>query len=200
MSFFQVFSHRKQWRKLAGLIHNQHGHRICYGYVVSDIVSIKRVIRGWEDEYVPLCPWFLSYFVPSDDPTIKGGHRCGTNSIEDCLKFIQREGVPKEIPEHHVFDCKKRPLSADLKFKSKSVITIETLEEALQELKPQAIGASLIVFPDLFSRGKVKFIFILSFDNIYMFYINILLFIIFYRAILKNRLNYSFMAKLAHTL
>lgn len=95
-------------KSLAGPIRDQMNHIICWAYVAGDLVSVQRIIRGWEDEFVPLCP---RYLVDNVEPHLRvedeenEGHVCYGGNIGRALRYIKAEGIPKENLAHKDFDC-----------------------------------------------------------------------------------------------
>lgn len=149
------------WKEILGHIRNQFYHVICWAYASSDLVSAVKVIRKWEDRYIPLSPWYLSSNV---DPQWLGncqsafpGHRCYEDTINRALAHIAKEGIPNECPEDCVFNCCESPPTSETKTYIKHFLTFKTLEKALAHLHIQPIGASLIVFTDLTDATEVKF-------------------------------------------
>jgi hypothetical protein len=159
----------KSWKKFLGFIRDQLFHLICWAYAASDLVSATRIMRNWEVEYIPLCPWYLCSFCrpeylgedenpeKEDDENPEKGHYCYGNDIEDCLLYIKQHGIPREICKK--FDCKDwQPPNADDPHmhttKLKSVRKIESMEEALLLLPHFPIGADLVVFKELWTVGE----------------------------------------------
>ncbi|XP_018485623.1 uncharacterized protein LOC108856342 [Raphanus sativus] len=141
------------WKDVLGYIRNQFYHVICWAYASSDLVSAVRVIRKWEDRYIPLSPWYLSSTVaPEKLGTCKSahpGHRCYETTMARTFAHIAKEGIPDECPEDCVFDCCESPPTSAKKTYINHFLTFKTLEKALAHLHIQPIGASLIVFSDL---------------------------------------------------
>lgn len=91
------------------------------------------------------------------DTSALPGHHCYACLTRDALEHIAKEGAPREIIDHCVFDCRAKPPSAlNPKIKVDSFLTFETLEEALLQLHKQPIGATLIEFTELWTLGKVS--------------------------------------------
>ncbi|KAF8081659.1 hypothetical protein N665_0872s0006 [Sinapis alba] len=140
-------------KEILGYIRNQLYHVICWAYASSDLVSAVKIIRKWEDRYIPLSPWYLSSNV---DPSCLGkcksaipGHRCYEYTMARALAHIAKEGIPDECPEDCVFNCCENPPTSAKKTYIKHFLTFKKLEKALAHLHIQPIGASLIVFSDL---------------------------------------------------
>ncbi|CAA0231467.1 unnamed protein product [Arabidopsis thaliana] len=128
-------------------------------YASSDLTSAIRIIRHWEDTYIPLCAWYLSNHVEPEmlgkDKHAEKGHVCYGNSIAEALEHIEREGIPKEIPQFRQYKCRRYPPSAHKrKHKIKSVLSFDTLDKALAHLHIQPVGAALITFPELWRIGE----------------------------------------------
>ncbi|KAL9857307.1 putative papain-like cysteine peptidase superfamily [Arabidopsis thaliana] len=80
---------------------------------------------------------------------------CYGNSIAEALEHIEREGIPKEIPQFRQYKCRRYPPSAHKrKHKIKSVLSFDTLDKALAHLHIQPVGAALITFPELWRIGE----------------------------------------------
>ncbi|XP_056856963.1 uncharacterized protein LOC130506343 isoform X2 [Raphanus sativus] len=141
------------WKDVLGYIRDQFYHVICWAYASSDLVSAVRVIRKWEDRYIPLSPWYLSSTVaPEKLGTCKSanpGHRCYESTMARALAHIAKEGIPDECPEDCIFNCCESPPTSAKKTYIKHFLTFKTLEKALAHLHIQPIGASLVVFSDL---------------------------------------------------
>ncbi|AEE30194.1 Cysteine proteinases superfamily protein [Arabidopsis thaliana] len=89
------------------------------------------------------------------DKHAEKGHVCYGNSIAEALEHIEREGIPKEIPQFRQYKCRRYPPSAHKrKHKIKSVLSFDTLDKALAHLHIQPVGAALITFPELWRIGE----------------------------------------------
>ncbi|CAL9216931.1 unnamed protein product [Arabidopsis halleri] len=148
------------WKDIVGPVRDQKQHLLCWAYAASDLVSAQRILRQWENDYYPLCPHYLCRFVHpgwlGKDEKAKQGHRCYRCSIEDALKHIIKDGIPREISVN--FLCSESPTHDRIPRghgEVKSIRTLEdTLEAALKELPLQPIGADLIVFSGLWKSGE----------------------------------------------
>lgn len=146
---------------MAGRIRDQLKHIICWAFASSDLTSAIRIIRHWEDRYIPLCAWYLSSHVEPEmlgkDKEAEEGHLCYGNTIAKALEHMEREGIPEELPQYRQFNCCRHPPSANKrKHKIKSVLSFDTLDKALAHLHIQPVGAALVSFPELWLPGDVR--------------------------------------------
>lgn len=146
---------------MAGYIRDQMKHILCWAYASGDLTSVIRIIRRWEDKYIPLCAWYLCRHVDPDmlgkDEDAGKGHVCYGGTLAGAFEHIEREGIPRELPQHCVFDCSVNPPSANnKKHKIKSLLSFDTLDKALAHLHIQPVGACLANFPELWRPGNVS--------------------------------------------
>ncbi|CAH8356022.1 unnamed protein product [Eruca vesicaria subsp. sativa] len=146
------------WKKAGGRVRNQLRHLLCWAYTSTDLVSAIRVIRKLDKKYIPLCPWFLCDSVNPElldtDPDAKKGHVCYGSMTEEALRYIEKDGVPREIRDHRVFDCRKyAPSAKNKKYSIDSVRTFANLAEALDHLHIQPVGASLLTCRHLWRKS-----------------------------------------------
>ncbi|CAH2079856.1 unnamed protein product [Thlaspi arvense] len=138
-------------REAIGGIRDQDTHDICWTYALTDLVSGTRVLHGLDEEYRPLCTWYLSQYVDAkeySDTTEREGHRCFPCSMEMGLAYIQQHGVPREQEGMDSFDCKDTRLLYEEEelFKISAMYRYNTIEEALVRLRTHPVGATLYCF------------------------------------------------------
>ncbi|KAG7593210.1 hypothetical protein ISN45_Aa01g020200, partial [Arabidopsis thaliana x Arabidopsis arenosa] len=105
----------------------------------------------------------ITYSVGRIPPLTNSVSRCNCTSgtiytIEGALLHIQRHGTPREVVSE--FNCTDHePVIVDELLMDKGVIkdvrTINMLEEALQRLPKQPIGADLIHYSGMSTPGKI---------------------------------------------
>lgn len=154
-----------------GSVRDQMFHLLCWTYTSSDLARGKLEPHKLT-KYSPFCTWYMCAFchpealgsVPNKPEEVLGiitkkkeVHHCYGGTIEKGLRHIQKYGIPREVCT--VFNCTDhQPPSADEPHMSKRKITgirkINTLKEALSELKNQPIGADLLHYTGLHLPGK----------------------------------------------
>lgn len=137
-------------------------HLLCWAYASSDQFKGVRILHNLEKRSSPpLCTWYLCcYCDPAElqrRAETPNPHHCYGWTIERALLHIKTYGIPRELVK--VFDCKNHnPQSVDdflrKKRTLKNVRKIDTIEEALQELQWQPIGADLINYRGMGEQGK----------------------------------------------
>lgn len=148
-----------------GEVRNQLTHLLCWAYASSDQFNGVRILHNLEKRSSPpLCTWYLCCYCNPEElqrrANIEEPHHCYGFTIEMALLHIKTYGIPRELVK--VFDCKDHQPSSvcDIRMKKrtlKNVRRINTLEEALQELQWQPIGADVAHFKGLGEQGRVVY-------------------------------------------
>lgn len=73
-------------------------HLLCWAYVTGDLVSCVRCKKKWEDDLLPLCPWYLRAFcdpasLGKDERAVKPDpkgrlHHCYGHTIEADYGYV----------------------------------------------------------------------------------------------------------------
>lgn len=152
------------WFAMLGPIRDQLGHIICWAYVSTDMVSARRRIGGLTTNQSLLSVWCLCrrckpQHVEMDPagPKIDKRHKCYGWGVKEAIKHVETFGASTDTEtvkeRERPFFCAEEFPTPPVDVGIKSVISVDTLEEALQYLHKYPIAADLVAYSDLFRKG-----------------------------------------------
>lgn len=141
---------RTTFKGAAGFIRDQHEHVICWAFGVCDLISICRVLYGWDEDFQPLSARYLcENLEPQTYQRDIGSskHRCYGAGHINALFYAQKHGITADTgDESSDFDCRKKCTSEGIKYGIRNIFRYPTLRDALVRLKTHPVIAALICF------------------------------------------------------
>ncbi|CAH8265416.1 unnamed protein product [Arabidopsis lyrata] len=138
------------WAIIMGIVANQLDHDICWAVVARDLIRAVRLINGRDTD--PNIEYSVQDLIDFTDPVQRrqvrnDGHYCYTSSINRGMRYVMENGIQRE---------EDRPFTGCPQYIPDRVLSglgyikdfkrIDTIEEALLQLKHQPIGAAVAMF------------------------------------------------------